>query len=309
MSELLTGKPESIVNAMSVDVEDYFQVSAFENHIPREKWDNFEWRVRANTDRVLDLFSAANVKGTFFMLGCVAERFPELTKRIVAEGHELASHGYAHQRVTELTPESFKQDLLKTKGILEDQGGVRVLGFRAPSYSIGRQNLWALDVLQETGHRYSSSIYPIRHDTYGMPEAPRFRFKVKNSELIEIPVTTVRMAGHSFPCGGGGYFRLMPYPLSRWAIRRVNGKDRQPTVFYFHPWEIDPDQPRQSEINWKSRFRHYVNLGRMEERLVTLLQDFKWGRIDNVFLRAEDRDLATANDGVEPIVEPVTHAN
>jgi polysaccharide deacetylase family protein (PEP-CTERM system associated) len=275
--------PEGIVNAMTVDVEDYFQVAAFEDQISRSDWDRWPCRVDANTHRVLDVFAEHRVKGTFFVLGWVAERYPGLVRRLVAEGHEIASHGYDHTRLNEFDRDQLREDLLRTKGLLEDLAGTAVLGYRAPSYSIGARNLWALDVVQETGHVYSSSIYPIRHDLYGMPDAPRFPFRLRPDAILEIPVTTLRFAERNFPCGGGGYFRLMPYPLYRWAMRRVNDTDRQPGMFYFHPWEIDPTQPRVEGASLRSRFRHYVNLGTMEARLRRLLGDFSWGRMDEVF--------------------------
>jgi polysaccharide deacetylase family protein (PEP-CTERM system associated) len=274
---------EGIVNAMTVDVEDYFQVAAFEDRISRSDWDRLPCRVDANTHRVLDVFAEHGVKSTFFTLGWVAERYPGLVRRIVAEGHEIASHGYDHTRLNEFDRDQLREDLLRTKGLLEDLAGTAVLGYRAPSYSIGARNLWALDVVQETGHVYSSSIYPIRHDLYGMPDAPRFPFRLRPDAILEIPVTTLRFAERNFPCGGGGYFRLMPYPLYRWAMRRVNDTDRQPGMFYFHPWEIDPTQPRVEGASLRSRFRHYVNLDTMEVRLRRLLGDFRWGRMDEVF--------------------------
>ena len=274
----------NIVNAMSVDVEDYFQVSAFEKHIPHSDWDRFECRVEANTHRILDLFSEQGCKATFFTLGWIAERYPGIVRRIVAEGHELASHGYEHIRVTQQNREQFSEDVVRTKAILEDIGGTPVRGYRAASYSIGRDNLWALEVLQETGHEYSSSIYPIRHDLYGMPEAQRFAHHINGLDILEIPVTTIELRGNKFPCGGGGYFRLFPYRLSRWALNHVNRIDGQPCNFYFHPWEIDPDQPRQSGISFRTRFRHYLNLRRVESRLRALLNDFNWSRMDTVYL-------------------------
>ena len=208
-----------------------------------------------------------------------------MVRRLVDQGHELASHGWAHVRVTQQEPDAFRQDVIRTKGLLEDVSGCEVIGYRAASYSIGADNLWALDVLEETGHRYSSSIVPIRHDLYGMPEAPRFAFRPTAGDLIEFPVTTVRIRGKNLPCGGGGWFRLVPYPLMRWAIRRVNRSDRQSAIFYFHPWEIDPDQPRQAGLDLKTRFRHYLNLVYTEPRLGQLLGDFAWGRIDEVLYR------------------------
>lgn len=275
------------VNAMTVDVEDYFQVSAFEPYIARSDWDRWPQRVERNTERVLDLFAGQSVKATFFMLGWVAERYPALVQRIVSEGHELASHGYQHTRVTQQSPAEFQADISRTKALLEDLGGVAVRGYRAASYSIGARNLWALTELAEAGYVYSSSIYPIRHDLYGMPEAPRFAFRPEQATaLLEIPVTTIELGGHKLPCGGGGYFRLLPYALSRWAMNRVNRQDGQSCVFYFHPWEIDPAQPRPPGVNVKSRFRHYLNLGRMEQRLQRLLSDFRWDRMDRVFREA-----------------------
>lgn len=276
---------DGICNAMTVDVEDYFQVSAFEKHVRHEQWDVTPCRVEDNTERVMALFDAHGVKATFFMLGWVAERYPQLVRRIVDNGHELASHGYGHVRVIHQSPQQFREDVCRTKKMLEDTGGVQVRGYRAASYSIGAHNLWALDVLAETGHVYSSSIYPIRHDLYGMPEAPRFAFYPhEEKSLLEIPVTTVRVFDQKLPCGGGGYFRFLPYAVSRWAMRRVNNCDGQPCVFYFHPWEIDPGQPRMPGISLKTRFRHYLNLHRMEARLAALLKDFRWGRMDQLFL-------------------------
>ncbi len=273
-----------IVNAMSVDVEDYFQVSAFERHVPRADWERIPRRVGANVDRVLDLFAERNVRATFFMLGWVAERHPDMVRRILGAGHELASHGYSHVRVVNQDARAFREDVTRTKKILEDAGGVRVRGYRAASYSIGAKNLWALDVLAETGHDYSSSIFPIRHDLYGMPEAPRFAFRYHGDGILEVPVTTVALGKRKVPCGGGGWFRFFPYAITRWMLRRVNGVDRESCVFYFHPWEIDPGQPRQHGLAPKTRFRHYLNLSRMEGRLRRLLADFRWDRMDRVFL-------------------------
>lgn len=279
------GDARSPINAMTVDVEDYFQVSAFEHYVPREDWDRLPCRVERNMDRILELFSDQGVKATFFTLGWIAERYPMLVRRTVEEGHELASHGWSHVRVTEQGVDAFRRDVTRTKAFLEDLSGRAVNGYRAASYSIGERNLWALNVLDEVGYLYSSSIYPIRHDLYGMPDAPRFAFRPNGgSDFLEIPVTTVELGETKFPCGGGGYFRLFPYALSRWALRRVNRRDGQPSIFYFHPWEIDPDQPRQRGVDIKTRFRHYLNLGRMENRLSRLMRDFRWGRVDEVFL-------------------------
>ncbi len=273
------------INAMSVDVEDYFQVSAFERYVSRDDWDRVPHRVEGSMDRILQLFADHGIRATFFTLGWIAERYPLMVRRIVEEGHELASHGWSHIRATEQSAEDFRADVVRTKAFLEDTGGCPVRGYRAASYSIGERNLWALRILDETGHRYSSSIYPIRHDLYGMPDAPRFRFQPHpGSDFIEIPVTTVVWRGRKLPCGGGGYFRLFPYALSRWAMRRVNRQDAESCVFYFHPWEIDPDQPRQPGLDTKTRIRHYLNLERVEQRLKRLLRDFSWGRMDEVFL-------------------------
>ncbi|MGX2039741.1 XrtA system polysaccharide deacetylase [Methylocaldum sp. MU1018] len=275
----------SIVNAMTVDVEDYFHVSAFEPYIERSKWDELPCRVERNTDRILQLFAETEVQATFFTLGWVAERYPALVKRIVEAGHELACHGYSHVRATRQTPDEFREDVLRAKHLLEDIGGVPVLGYRAASYSIGSKNLWALRILEESGFGYSSSIYPVKHDLYGMPEAPRFAFRpCRPDGLLEIPVTTVELGNKKWPCGGGGYFRLLPYPVSHWAIERVNRQDGQSCVFYFHPWEIDPDQPRQRGISLKTRFRHYLNLSRTESRLRRLLREFRWNTMAHVFL-------------------------
>ena len=275
---------EMITNAMSVDVEDYFQVSAFEGHIDRSQWDSLPHRVVQNTNRILDLFAKNNTRGTFFVLGWVAERYPELVRRIVAEGHELASHGYGHQRATQQSRLEFKDDIVKAKQILEDLGGVQVKGYRAPSYSINKNNLWVHDELLEAGYCYSSSVYPVKHDLYGIPDAPRFAYQCENG-LLEIPITTSQVAGRNFPAGGGGFFRLYPYALSRWNIQRVNRRDKQAAIFYFHPWEIDPEQPKQKGIGLKSRFRHYLNLHKTEKRLKRLLTDFNWQRMDKIFLK------------------------
>lgn len=274
-----------IRNAMTVDVEDYFQVSAFAPHISRDSWDRLPCRVESNIDRILELFDRQNVKATFFTLGWIAERYPAMIRRIVAGGHELASHGYGHLRASDQNETEFRQDVSSSKAILEDIGGQRVLGYRAPSFSIGPKNLWALDVLLEAGYRYSSSIYPIRHDHYGMPDAPRFSFYPNgHDKLLEVPITTVRMFDRNFPAGGGGYFRFFPYALSRWFLQKVNQDDSSPGIFYFHPWELDPEQPRQAGVGLKTRFRHYINLHRMEDRLQALTRDFHWDRMDNIFL-------------------------
>jgi polysaccharide deacetylase family protein (PEP-CTERM system associated) len=271
-----------ITNAMTIDVEDYFQVSAFAPHIRRADWDRAECRVERNVHRLLDLLACKQTHATFFTLGWVAERYPALVRRIVDEGHELASHGYHHERVSGLSRAAFRDDVLAAKFILEDITGVAVQGYRAPSFSIGEGNLWALDVLQAAGHTYSSSIYPVQHDHYGSPDAPRFVHRVREG-LLEIPPTTLRLQGRNLPSSGGGYFRLMPYAVSRWMLRQMHTRDAQPAVFYTHPWEIDAEQPRIQGVGFKTRFRHYLNLAHTEARLSRLLDDFRWDRMDRVF--------------------------
>ena len=276
---------ERIKNAMTCDVEDYFQVSAFAPYIDRDSWPSRECRVEANMERILAIYERHGVKATFFTLGWIAERYPAMVRRIVAAGHELASHGYSHLRASDQDRAQFDNDIRSSKALLEDIGGQAVLGYRAPSFSIGHRNLWALEALQEAGYRYSSSIYPIAHDHYGMPDAPRFAFYPHGPDgLLEVPVTTVNMLGRNLPAGGGGYFRLLPYALSRWMMQKVNREDRQPALFYFHPWELDPGQPRPQGLDARSRFRHYVNIERMEGRLEQLARDFAWDRMDRIFL-------------------------
>jgi len=272
-----------IVNALSIDVEDYFQVSAFAPHVSRGHWDAMECRVEQNIERILTLLSDANARATFFTLGWIAERYPDLVRRIAGAGHEIASHGFAHRRASEQSPNEFLADVRLAKAILEDVAGCHVRGYRAPSFSIGPANPWAFDVIAEAGYRYSSSIYPIRHDHYGVPDAPRFAHESRPG-LLEVPVATVRVWRTNWPAGGGGYFRLLPYALSRWSIRRIHRCDRQPAMFYFHPWELDPAQPRVAGPGAKTRFRHYLNLRRMAPRLTCLLRDFRWDRADRVFL-------------------------
>lgn len=276
----------AITNALTIDVEDYFQVSAFAPYIRRQDWDSRECRVERNVDRILALLSERGTKATFFTLGWIAERYPALVRKVVDQGHEMASHGYGHERASDLSQAALAQDVGRAKKLLEDIGGVPVLGYRAPSFSIGHANLWAFDTLAQAGYRYSSSIYPIKHDHYGMPDAPRFAHQRGSGahSLVEIPVTTLRLMGRNFPSSGGGWFRLFPYALSRWMLGQVNRQDRQSAIFYFHPWEIDAGQPRIAGIDAKTRFRHYVNLPRMESRLQQLLGDFRWGRMDHIFL-------------------------
>lgn len=275
----------AIRNAMSVDVEDYFQVSAFAPYIPRQSWPSMACRIEANVDWILQVFDDLNVKATFFTLGWIAERYPGLVRRIVSAGHEVASHGYAHQRVSAQSPSEFMDDVCRARDLLEQTTGQPVAGYRAPSFSICAQTPWAWELLQRAGYRYSSSVYPIKHDHYGMHDAPRFPFHADQAKrLLELPITTVRLLDRNLPAGGGGYFRLLPYRLSHWMIRRVNEHDGRSGIFYFHPWEVDPDQPRLGNPDIKTRFRHYVNLHRMKARIVTLAQDFRWDRIDRIFL-------------------------
>jgi polysaccharide deacetylase family protein (PEP-CTERM system associated) len=275
----------AIVNALTIDVEDYFQVSALAPYIPRSDWDRLDCRVEQNVDRILAMLADHGAHATFFTLGWIAERYPQLLLRIVANGHELASHGYSHGRATEQDEAAFFSDIDHAKRVLEDVSGSAVHGYRAPSFSIGAGNPWAFDCIQRAGYRYSSSIYPIRHDHYGMPDAPRFAHHVRD-DLLEVPITTMRLLARNWPAGGGGYFRLMPYGMSRWLLRRVNRVDARPAIFYFHPWEIDSKQPRVAGLSLKTRFRHYVNLEHTERRLRRLLGDFQWGTVDDVIVKA-----------------------
>jgi polysaccharide deacetylase family protein (PEP-CTERM system associated) len=332
--------PTSIVNALTIDVEDYFQVSAFESVSPPETWDQRELRVEANTDRVLGLLADRGVKATFFVLGWVAERCPELVRRIAGAGHEVASHGTGHRRVVHQTRGEFREDVRRSKSLLEDLAGQPVLGYRAPSYSISPQTLWAFDELVDAGYRYDSSVFPIRHDLYGMPDWPRFPFQVERLEdgnwvpaepeaprlggedarklgsqesrancqqpgvpfsslpasrppsahepytLLEVPIPTMRLMGRNLPIAGGGYFRLFPYAVTRWGLGRINRTEGRPFLFYLHPWELDPDQPRMEGAGLKSRFRHYLNLGRTEGRFMRLLQHFGFAPVRDVVSRA-----------------------
>lgn len=272
---------------MSVDVEDWFQVQAFASTIGRDRWDSLPRRVEDNTLRVLDQFAAAGVHATFFTLGWVATRHPSLIRRIVDAGHELASHGFGHEQVHAIGPDRFRADITDARAALEDAGGVAVHGYRAPTFSIGpRIAPWAHAILAETGHSYSSSIFPVRHDLYGAPDAPRGPHRPDPNGVVELPMTTVRLGGRNYPCSGGGWFRIFPYQLFKRGLRRVNGAEARPGIFYFHPWEIDPDQPRVAEAPRLSRFRHYTGLSSMARRLDLLLRDFAWGRMDEVFATA-----------------------
>jgi polysaccharide deacetylase family protein (PEP-CTERM system associated) len=293
-----------MTHAMTVDVEDYFQVYAFFHCIPRASWERYACRVEANLDRILAQFAAAGVSATFFTLGWIAERHKSMVRRIVDAGHELASHGYDHRRVDTMDPAAFREDLHRTRAILEDAGGVAVRGYRAPTFSIGTTTPWAFDIIAQEGHHYSSSINPVRHDNYGSPDAPRVPYRPTGGDLWEFPMTTARLFGHNIPCSGGGYFRLLPYAAFRHGFAGATEGEGHPGIFYFHPWEVDPAQPRVAGCGWKSRLRHYTNLARMAARLDRLLADFAWDRMDRVF---------AAQLGSEPAgaagVAPLSHAD
>ena len=269
---------------MTCDVEDYFQVSAFEHLVSRDSWRERECRIPRNVDRVLSLYADAGVKGTFFTLGWVAEHFPEVVRSISDSGHEVASHGMQHVRVWDQTPQQFRDDITRTKKILEDISGRPVRGYRAASWSLDRRTPWAHAIMAEAGYAYSSSIFPIAHDHYGIPEAPVYPFLVKHAGILEIPASTSRLFGRNLPASGGGYFRLLPLPVSRWLMQRSRRASGLPSVFYFHPWELDPAQPRISGISMGARFRHYVNLDSFEAKLVRLLREFRWERMDETYL-------------------------
>ena len=278
-----------MLNALSVDVEDWFQVGAFEDVIARDSWPARECRVEGNTDRLLEMFDAAGIKATFFTLAWVAERYPQLIQRIVAAGHELANHGCAHDRVFTMTPAQFADDLDRSRKTIEDLGGAAVRGYRAPSFSINKDTHWAHQIIAEQGYLYSSSINPIVHDHYGWADAPRFAFKpVSGSDLVEIPVTTAMLGKRRIAAGGGGFFRLLPYAYSRWAIRQVNREER-PAIIYFHPWEIDPGQPRVANASLRSKLRHYSRLDAMAGKLERLIGDFQWDRLDHIVERERTR--------------------
>ena len=305
-----------MINALTIDVEDYFHVSAFEMCITRKDWDNYPLRVEGNTRRILDILDEFQVKATFFVLGWVAERCPALVKGIAQKGHEVASHGYGHQRVYNQTREEFRHDVRRSKKLLEDLCGTLVCGYRAPSYSISMHTLWAYDELLEAGYQYDSSVFPIHHDLYGIPDWPRFPFTVEKGfdsqwrpvreqhtayrvqgsavndscslfpvpcSMTEIPITTLSLGGKKIPIAGGGYFRLFPYPFTKWGLRRINELEGRPFIFYLHPWEIDPEQPRISKAGLKSRSRHYLNLRRTEGRLRSLLSDFSFSKVKDIF--------------------------
>jgi polysaccharide deacetylase family protein (PEP-CTERM system associated) len=295
MSNDEEGKPSAMLNALTVDVEDYFMVSAFSGSIPQDQWGAYEPRVEGNTRRLLDIFDRYRVKGTFFVVGWVAEKFPGIVREICRRGHEIGCHSHRHRLVYDLSPEEFRRDTRNAKAILEDILGESVLGYRAPSYSITPRSQWALEILAEEGFRYDSSIFPIHHDRYGFPEHGRFA-EVKRHNgakgILEIPMSTLRILGKNVPIAGGGYFRFYPYRLTAWGIRKLNEKEDQPTVFYIHPWEIDPQQPRM-QGSLLSTFRHYVNLGKNEGKLGRLLGAFRFAPVKEVFQASlKEREFA-----------------
>ena len=282
----MTHPANSVVNGLSVDVEDWFQVGAFEGVIDRGSWESLSDRVERNCDAILQMFADADVKATFFTLGWVAQRHPALLRRIVEEGHELASHGWDHARVFTMDKAGFAADIERARKVLEDASGTRVTGYRAPSFSIDARTPWAYSVLAEQGYAYSSSVAPITHDHYGWRDAPRFAFRpLAGVDLVEIPVTTAMLGSRRLAAGGGGFFRVLPYAFSRWAIRQVNTQDQRPAVFYFHPWEIDPAQPRVANAPLRSKLRHYTNLEGMAGKLRQLVREFAWGRMDALAAR------------------------
>ncbi len=272
------------INALTVDVEDYFQVSAFEHLVPKESWDSYDCRIPKNVDRVLQLFSDANAKATFFALGWVASRLPAVIRRIVDEGHELASHGMNHTRIWAQSSDEFRNDVAASKKLLEDVSGVQVRGYRAASWSLDERTPWAHEIIGEAGYEYSSSLYPVRHDLYGVPDAPAYPFYPVSGDLLEVPASTVCLFGRNWPAAGGGFFRLLPLKTSLWMINRVSQASGLPALFYFHPWELDPQQPRINGADRRARFRHYLNLDKFERRLRVLSKAFKWDRMDQIYL-------------------------
>ena len=268
-----------IRNYLTIDVEDYFQVSAFEDVVRFGGWDAFESRVECNTEVILEVLSQHQIKATFFIVGWIAERYPHMVTKIADSGHQIGCHSYLHKKVYDLTPDEFRDDTMRAKEILEDILGHKVAGYRAPSYSITKKSLWAFDILEELGFEYDSSIFPIYHDVYGIPDAPRFRYKLPGQNLIEYPLSTVRLLGRNIPIAGGGYFRLFPYWFSKMGLKKINNSDKQPFIFYLHPWELDPKQPRMKNIRLFSKFRHYNNLNKTLVRLKSLLTDFDFGPI------------------------------
>jgi polysaccharide deacetylase family protein (PEP-CTERM system associated) len=287
---------------LSVDVEDYYHVEAFADRISPDSWAGFPSRVQANTQRVLQMFEEYGCRATFFVLGWVAERYPALVREIVEAGHEVGCHSYAHRRVSSLSPEEFRDDLLRARNLIEDAAGVRILGYRAPTFSIGKKNLWALEILAEEGFLYDSSVFPIRHDLYGFPGSPRFPYRVdlkSKRKLFEIPMSTARFVGSAWPVGGGGYLRLLPGRYTRWAIQQIHEKEKQPFMMYFHPWELDPDQPR-IRGKWKSRLRHYSRLESMEARLRQLLATGRFMPVMDLLPYLDSSQKSSATDGTVP---------
>lgn len=269
----------SIKNYLTIDVEDYFQVAAFEDIISPSSWDSMEQRVEQNTSCILDILARYDIKATFFVVGWTAERFPELVRKIKAAGHDIGCHSYHHKKIYDLTPEEFRQDTKQAKEILEDITGEEITGYRAPSYSITRKSLWALDILEGLGFKYDSSIFPIVHDNYGIPDAPRFEYRLPDHDMMEYPISTAPFMGRKIPIAGGGYFRLFPYWFTRMALKKINNREKKPFIFYLHPWEIDPAQPRMKHARALSRFRHYNNLDKTEKRFARLLEEFEFGPI------------------------------
>lgn len=270
-----------ITNYLTVDVEDYFQVSAFDRVIDPHQWDDLPCRVERNTHVLLRMFAERGVTATFFVTGWIAERYPGLVEEIARQGHEVACHSYWHRKVYDLSPEEFKDDTVRAKDVLESILGRPVYGYRAPSYSITGRSLWALDILSDLGFTYDSSIFPVMHDIYGIPDAPRFPYQLQEQGMTEYPLSTINLARLRLPIAGGGYFRLFPYRFTEWALATINQREQQPFIFYLHPWEVDPGQPKITTAGWKSRFRHYNNLEKTESRLERLLQRFRFGPISS----------------------------
>ena len=292
-----------VINAMTIDVEDYFHVSVFDGVVPRHEWAALDSRVVQNTERLLALFAETGVRSTFFVLGWVAERHPDLVRAIVAGGHELASHGFGHRLVYDLTPAQFRDDVRRSKAVLESAGGVEVRGYRAPSYSITPRSLWAIDILIEEGFSWDASIFPIHHDRYGIPVSPRHPFVLERDggRLVEVPGSTVRVGSFNLPVAGGGYFRLLPYAWTRWGIDRLNRLEGRPAIFYLHPWEIDPDQPRLRTSRLGS-LRHYRNLDKTEDRLRALLSDFRFSTVTRVLAVEHEASVSSALVAALPYV-------
>lgn len=268
-----------LINYLTIDVEDYFQVAAFEDIINSESWASMECRVERNTDVILDILARYGVQATFFVVGWIAEKYPALVQAINRHGHEIGCHSYLHRKIYDLTPEEFREDTRRAKNILEDITGTFVSGYRAPSYSITKKSLWALDILEELGFEYDSSIFPIYHDNYGIPDAPRFEYKLPNNNMTEYPISTSLFMGRKIPVAGGGYFRLFPYWFTKMCLKTINIRENRPFIFYLHPWEIDSSQPRMKQAKLLSKFRHYNNLNKTAERFARLLEDFSFGPI------------------------------